>query len=187
MGAIADDGWLSAHALLLALLSMAQAEVDGYAATCGVIHSYASLCSAKNLPFAPPPLAELPIVNAVELYVAAPSDQAEAPAATASAKGGKGAPAKGGTGAGPAPESVLCVHTQRARWRACPVRVPCLERVQYAVGVRAVTSVGSEPRLHTVNLTYSMNAASRVARARATPSTPHQTADTTRPARSHRL
>ena len=61
MGAIADDGWLSAHALLLALLSMAQAEVDGYAATCGVIHSYASLCSAKNLPFAPPPLAELPI------------------------------------------------------------------------------------------------------------------------------
>jgi hypothetical protein len=51
--------------------------------------------------------------------VAAPSDQAEAPAAASPAKGGKGAPAKGGAGAGPAPELVPSrVHTQRA-WRAC--------------------------------------------------------------------
>ena len=109
MGAMAEDGWLQGHALqlVLATLTLAQGEADRFSKTCAVLHSYCCLRSERNLPFTAPPLAELPVVDAVDISVPVPGDADGAEAAAAPAKG-KAPPAKGGAPpTGSSPEATL--------------------------------------------------------------------------------
>ena len=109
MSAIADDGWLPAHALqiTLAVLSLAQAEVDRYHATCGLLHSYCSLSSKCNLQIALPPRVEVGLVDAVDMYVPSPSESGSAEAAPAGKAAKGAAPAKGAPPAGTSPQAAL--------------------------------------------------------------------------------
>ena len=110
LASMASDGWLPSHALQLtqALLAHVQAEADRYSSTCGLVHAYLSLKAERTLPFAPPPLAEVAVAEAVEMNVPPPGDGAPPPPPP-DAKGGKGAPpAKGGKDAkGAAPAAAV--------------------------------------------------------------------------------
>ena len=112
MSAMGEDGWLGAHALqlVLAVFALAQSEADRYAKTCQVVHSYCCLRSERALPYTPPPLAELPVPDAVECSVPVPSDAAAGDAAAdPKAKGGKADPkaAKGAPAGGATAEATI--------------------------------------------------------------------------------
>jgi len=108
MAAMGDDGWLAAHALqlVLSVLSLAQAECDRFAKTCNVLHSYCCLRSERALPFTPPPLADLPVPDAVDCTVPVPTDANAPEAAPAKGKADPKA-AKGGGGGGATAEATI--------------------------------------------------------------------------------